>query len=296
MEMRIVELLKKVMSPVMLVVLFGSSSDALLAFQNESGITSEQVHKLTISELQNMPDKAEINKEIRVDFESTPLEEFIGDDSYQETVSGTIIDGRTGEPLPGVNILIEGTGTGTTTDISGFYTLTALTSNETLIVSFIGYETQSIPIDGRSEINIEMQSLMYRGDELVVVGYGVQRRSDISGSVGIVSRADLEQPTFNTLQSLRGKVAGVNVFTNSGSPTGSNRVIIRGVGTINASPDPLYVVDGVVMENIEFMNPNDIESIEVLKDATATAIYGARGANGVILITTARGADQGILV
>jgi TonB-dependent starch-binding outer membrane protein SusC len=296
MEMRIEELLKKVLSPVMLIVLCGSSSDALLAFQNESGITSELVHKLTISDLQKMPDKAEINKEIRVDFESTPLEEFIGDDMYQETVSGTIIDGRTGEPLPGVNILIEGTGTGTTTDISGFYTLTVLTSNETLIVSFIGYETQSIPIDGRSEINIEMQSLMYRGDELVVVGYGVQRRSDISGSVGIVSRADLEQPTFNTLQSLRGKVAGVNVFTNSGSPTGSNRVIIRGVGTINASPDPLYVVDGVVMENIEFMNPNDIESIEVLKDATATAIYGARGANGVILITTARGADQGILV
>jgi TonB-dependent starch-binding outer membrane protein SusC len=228
--------------------------------------------------------------------QANSFSEELTNDVYQQTVSGTIIDGRTGEPLPGVNILISGTGTGTTTDVSGNYELSVPTLNETLVVSYIGYETQNISIDGRTEINIEMQSSMYRGDELVVVGYGVQRRSDIAGSVGVVSREDLEQPAFNTLQSLRGKVAGVNIFTNSGSPTGSNRVIIRGVGTINASPDPLYVVDGVVMENIEFMNPNDIESIEVLKDATATAIYGARGANGVILITTQRGGDEGIVV
>ncbi|MFO7901566.1 MAG: TonB-dependent receptor plug domain-containing protein, partial [Pirellulaceae bacterium] len=129
--------------------------------------------------------------------------------------------------------------------------------------------------------DVELQTDIARLDDLVVVGYGVQRRSEITGSVGIVPADELTPSSFNALQGLRGKVAGVNIFTNSGSPSGSNRVIIRGTGSINASTEPLYIVDGVAMDNgINFLNPNDIESIEVLKDASATAIYGARGANG----------------
>jgi TonB-dependent starch-binding outer membrane protein SusC len=217
---------------------------------------------------------------------------------YQETVTGRVTDAAQGDPLPGVNVILEGTTTGTTTNIDGNFELPVPSLDETLVFSFIGYQSQTVEIDGRTEINIVLQQDVIAGEELVVVGYGVQRRSDITGSVGIASRDDLAQPTFNALQSLRGKISGVNIFTNSGSPTGSNRVIIRGTGSINASTDPLFVVDGVVMEDgLERMNPNDIESIEVLKDASATAIYGARGANGVVLITTERGGtDEAVIV
>ena len=207
-------------------------------------------------------------------------------------VSGTITE-EDGEPLIGVNVSVLGTTIGTSTNVDGEYTLSVPDSDVVLVFSYIGYQQQEIEVDGRSTIDVVLRPDTAQLDDLVVVGYGTQRRSDITGSVGIVPAEALEQPAFNTLQSLRGKVAGVNIFTNSGSPTGSNRVVIRGVGTINASSSPLYVVDGVVMENIDYINPNDIESIEVLKDASATAIYGSRGANGVILITSRRGAGVG---
>lgn len=226
-----------------------------------------------------------------------PIKSMTNEVIQEETIVGTVVDAETGETLPGVNILISGTEIGTSTDVSGNFELSVPSLNETLVVSYVGYQTQDVPINGRTEIDIEMQQATYSGEELIVVGYGTQRRSDIAGSVGVATSEQLEEiPSFNALQSLRGKVAGVNIFTNSGSPTGSNRVVIRGVGTINASPNPLYVVDGVAREGIEFMNPNDIESIEVLKDAAATSIYGARGANGVILITTERGGREGIEV
>ena len=212
-------------------------------------------------------------------------------------VSGTVTE-TSGEPLIGVNVSVLGTTIGASTNIDGEYTLSVPDPDGVLVFSYIGFQEQQIEIEGRTTIDVVLRLDTAQLDDLVVVGYGTQRRSEITGSVGIASRDQLEQPTFNTLQSLRGKVAGVNVFTNSGSPTGSNRVVIRGVGTINAATSPLYVVDGVVMENIDFINPNNIESIEVLKDASATAIYGARGANGVILITTQRGAsaDEGMVV
>lgn len=213
----------------------------------------------------------------------------------EHTVSGTVVDTEDA-PLPGVNVSVEGTSTGTVTDEDGEYTLAVPDDSGVLVFSYVGYETQEISIDGQSEVDVVLGLDTEQMDDLVVTGYGTQRRSEITGSVGMASSDDLEQPSFNTMQSLRGKVSGVNIFTNSGSPTGSNRVIIRGVGTINASTSPLYVVDGVVMENIDFLNPNDIESVEVLKDASATAIYGARGANGVILITTERGSDEALVV
>ena len=210
-------------------------------------------------------------------------------------VQGTVVDTE-GEPLIGVNVTVKGTTKGTVTNADGAFSLTVSDDTAVLVFSYVGFETMEVPLKGRNEIEVELQADMAQLDDLVVVGYGTQRKSEISGSVGIVSEEDLEQPSFNALEGLRGKVAGVNIFTNSGSPTGSNRVIIRGVGTINADTSPLYVVDGVVMENIDLINPNDIKSIEVLKDASSTAIYGARGANGVILVTTERGAQPGELV
>src|SRR5690625_5001688 len=215
----------------------------------------------------------------------------------QHQVSGTVVD-MDGEPMAGVNIAVQGTTTGTSTDSEGEFTLTVPDENSTLVFSFVGFDTQETPLDGRDFVEETLELDTAQLDDLVVVGDGTQRRSEITGSVGMVSMDDLEQPSVNALQSLRGKVAGVNIFTNSGSPTGSNRVVIRGVNTINASSEPLYVVDGVVLENIDLLNPNDIESVEVLKDASSTAIYGARGANGVILITTERGAsaEEGLIV
>jgi TonB-dependent starch-binding outer membrane protein SusC len=211
-------------------------------------------------------------------------------EEYFQDITGRVTDASTGEPLIGVTIMVVGTNTGTTTDADGTFTLSIPDDAQTLRVSYIGYLAQEISIGDQTQFDIELSADVAQLDDLVVVGYGVQRRSEITGSVGIVTADDLTPTSFNALQGLRGKVAGVNIFTNSGAPSGSNRVVIRGTGSLTASTDPLFVVDGVAMEDgINFLNPNDIESIEVLKDASATAIYGARGANGVVLVTTTRG-------
>ncbi len=217
---------------------------------------------------------------------------------YEQNITGKVTEQESGDGLPGVNVVVKGTTTGTVTDMDGNYSIIVSDEVNTLVFSSIGYITQEVAVNGRTVINIVLNEDVQSLKEVVVVGYGVQRKSEVTGSVGVVSGEVLEaQPSFNALQSLRGKISGVNVYTNSGSPTGSNRVIIRGIGTINASSEPLYVVDGVVMTDIETMNPNDIESIEVLKDASSAAIYGSRGANGVILVTTKRGSAQpGVVV
>lgn len=233
-----------------------------------------------------------LNKFFLHDAEKSLLEFIV----EQDVVSGTIIS-ETGEPVPGVNIIVKGTTQGTTSDIEGRYSLEA-PEDAILVYSFIGYVTQEIPVNQRSVIDVTLQSDVKQLEEVVVVGYGTQKRSDVTGSVGVVSAEEiLRAPVNNAIQGLQGRVAGVNVFLNSGSPTSSPRVVIRGVGTINSDSDPLYVVDGVVMEDVRFLNPNDIQSMEVLKDASSTAIYGSRGANGVILITTKRGGQtEGITV
>ncbi|CAN5410601.1 TonB-dependent receptor [soil metagenome] len=216
---------------------------------------------------------------------------------FQETVTGSVVDAQTGEPLIGVTVIVRGTSIGTTTDMDGMFSLDLPDDAEALIFSYIGYLRQEVPIDDQTQFDIELSSDVAALDDLVVVGYGTQRRSEITGSVGIVRGDDLTPTSFNALQGMRGKVAGVNIFTNSGAPAGSNRVVIRGTGSINASTDPLFIVDGVAMEDgINYLNPNDIESIEVLKDASSTAIYGARGANGVIMVTTTRGGSGESLI
>ncbi|MDR2119049.1 MAG: TonB-dependent receptor [Tannerellaceae bacterium] len=206
-----------------------------------------------------------------------------------KTVTG-IVTGSGGEPLIGANVIVKNAATGVTTDYDGRYTLSGVPEAAVLQISYIGYLTQEIPVAGQTLINIILKEDHLALEEVVVVGYGTQRKSDVTGSIAVATADDiLRSSSFNALAGLKGKASGVNIFTNSGQPGGASRVIIRGIGTINSSSNPLYVVDGVVMEEFEFLNPNDVERIEVLKDASATAIYGARGANGVLMVTTRRG-------
>ncbi|MDR8389801.1 TonB-dependent receptor [Aliifodinibius sp. S!AR15-10] len=208
----------------------------------------------------------------------------------QHTVSGTVTAESDGSTLPGVNILIQGTNQGTATGPNGQYKLTVPNASDTLVFSFIGFETQRVPVQGRSEINIVMSEMAVEaGEELVVVGYGVQQKSDLTGSISSVDSEDISKISTQSLtNALQGKVSGVRVTPTSGRPGDEPEVRIRGVGTLNNS-SPLYVVDGMLLDDISFLSPQDVESVEVLKDASATAIYGSRGANGVVLISTKEG-------
>lgn len=206
-----------------------------------------------------------------------------------------------------MNVLVKGTQIGTSTDIDGAYQLVAPTPNDTLVFSFVGFVEQEIPIEGRSVINVTMQEDDIALDEVVVIGYGEVQRRDLTGSVSSVTSESIERlPAPSTDQLLQGQVAGVHVTTNSSRPGGGTSVRIRGTGSITSGSEPLYVIDGVPIYNdnksvpgtggnrvapnpLAGINPQDIESIEVLKDASATAIYGSRGANGVVLITTKQG-------
>lgn len=213
-----------------------------------------------------------------------------------KTISGVVNDEF--GPVAGANVIIKGTTNGTMTDMDGNFTITNVPEGAVLQVSFIGYLTEELPVGNQTTFNVMLTEDSQALEEVVVVGYGVQRKSDVTGSIS-VTKADemLKQQSFSALDGLKGKAAGVNIFSNSGQPGGSSRVIIRGMSTINSSTDPLYVVDGVVMEDFKFVNPNDIERIEVLKDASSAAIYGARGANGVIMVTTKRGSkEEGVQV
>ena len=209
-------------------------------------------------------------------------------------VTGVVVDG-TGEPVIGANVVVKGTTNGTITDFDGNYTIEGVPADGILVFSYIGYLSQEIPVGNQSAINVTLKEDTQTLDEVVVVGYGTMKKSDVTGSISTAKGEDmLKAQNFSALDNLRGKAAGVNIFSNSSQPGAyGSRVVIRGQATINASSDPLYVVDGVVMENFYLMNPNDIESMEVLKDASAAAIYGARGANGVIMVTTKRGKKDG---
>ena len=209
------------------------------------------------------------------------------------SVSGTITDGE-GVTLPGVNVMVVGTTSGAISDGNGRFSITVPNENAVLQFSFVGYVTQNIMVGSRRTFDIVMADDASEIEELVVVGYGTQRRSDVTGSIAVVTSDDLlRTPTFSAIAGLKGVASGVNVFVNSGLPGGQQRIIIRGLSSITAVADPLFVVDGVIMEDFQFLNPNDIERIEVLKDASAAAIYGARGAAGVILVTTRRGEREG---
>ncbi|RYU89276.1 TonB-dependent receptor [Mucilaginibacter terrigena] len=204
------------------------------------------------------------------------------------TVKGKVSDAKTGEALIGVTVGVKGTTTGTQTDVNGAYTINAA-SNATLQVSYIGYTTQDIVISGRTSIDVRLQSATNELQGVVVVGYGTQRKLDVTGSVASVKGEDIsKQASTNAISSLQGKVAGVQI-TNNGSPGSSPEIRIRGLGTVYGNANPLYVVDGVWFDDISFLNPNDIENISILKDASSESIYGVRAANGVVLVTTKKG-------
>ena len=210
--------------------------------------------------------------------------------AQQTQISGTVSD-QNGAPVIGATVIVAGTTTGAVTDATGSFSL-SVQPNATLNISMLGYLTQEVQVAaGRTRYDITMRENIETLDDVIVIGYGSIKRSDVTGSVVSVNAEEMMKRNPTTLgQGLQGIAAGVSVFRNSGDPRGQTTIRIRGVATINNSADPLFVVDGVkVGRNIDFLNPNDVQSMEVLKDASATAIYGSEGANGVIMITTRRG-------
>jgi TonB-linked SusC/RagA family outer membrane protein len=222
-------------------------------------------------------------------------------------VSGTVTDSKDGSPLIGVTVLVKGTTTGTTTNFDGKYTI-RVDKNGTLVFSYMGYENQEFKVEGRTVINTSLVEQSLSLEEIVVVGYGTQRKRDVTGAIAKVESKDITSvPTPSFELGLQGKALGVQVITGSGMAGSGSVIRIRGVGSISAGGDPLYVVDGVAITQDYFIrgnsgamnnnplasiNPSDIESVEILKDAGSAGIYGSRGANGVILITTKRGKNK----
>ncbi|WP_016776596.1 SusC/RagA family TonB-linked outer membrane protein [Anaerophaga thermohalophila] len=222
---------------------------------------------------------------------------FVAMAQQQVTVTGKVTDSD-GGPLPGVNIVVVGTTEGTITDINGNYII-EVPGDAELRFNFIGFESQVIPVNNRTTINVTLQEDVQTLDEVVVVGYGQMKRSDLTGSVVSVSEDAIQQSVPTSIdQVLQGRAAGVQIQQNSGTPGGSSSIRIRGINSLNASNEPIFVVDGVIIDGstgsstenaLASINPNDIVSMDVLKDASATAIYGSRAANGVIIITTRQG-------
>src|SRR5690554_960466 len=208
------------------------------------------------------------------------------------TISGKVISAEDGQSIPGVNISVQNSTLGTVTNIDGDYSITVPDGNSTLIFSFIGYVSQTIPINGRSVIDVQLQSDVQGLDEVVVIGYGSVQKTDLTGSVGRVDVEDMiKAPVASFSEALAGRVAGVRVSGSDGQPGGGVNIVIRGAGSLTQSTSPLYVIDGFPIENLDptTLNPEDIESMTILKDASSTAVYGSRAANGVILIQTKRG-------
>lgn len=215
----------------------------------------------------------------------------------RELIKGTVKD-ETGSPLPGAAVLVKGTNTGTITDLEGNFSVD-VNSDAILVISYLGYTPKEVSVAGQSFLTIQLEPESSQLNEIVVVGYGTQKRSDVTGAIGSVKRESFNKGVItNPVDLLQGKVAGVNITSTSGEPGANQNVIIRGIGSLRSGTQPLYVLDGFLLDNsdtgiasnpLNFLNPNDIESIDVLKDASATALYGSRASNGVIVITTKKG-------
>lgn len=204
------------------------------------------------------------------------------------TVKGVIVD-ETDTPLIGATVQVKGTATGSITDFDGNYTIKA-NKGAVITFSYIGYKTQEIKFTGQSPLNVKMIPDNQTLDEVVVVGYGTMKRSDLTGSVASIAAKDVEGfKTSSVAGALGGQIAGVQITSTDGTPGAGFSINIRGVGTLTGDSSPLYIVDGFEVDDIDYLSNSDIESIEVLKDASSSAIYGARAANGVVLITTKSG-------
>ena len=218
--------------------------------------------------------------------------------SQQKTVTGKVTDQSDGSPLPGVTIKIQGSAAGTSTNSNGEYAL-KVTENAILVFSYVGYNELKLTFTGNTNLNAQLVSNNQKLDEIVVIGYGTTTKKDATGAVATVSAAQIKDlPVSSVDQKLKGQIPGVQISSTTGTPGGGTSIKIRGSGSIGAGDNPLFVVDGYPISNtsgqvsnpLNVINPNDIESITVLKDASSTAIYGSRGSNGVIVITTKQGA------
>jgi len=216
----------------------------------------------------------------------------------QGTVTGVVTNAQSGKPLPGVNIKVKGTTTGTTTNAKGHYSLSVSSLQDTLVFSYIGYKTKMVPIRGRTNVTVKLVSKTISGKQMVVIGYGKEQRQNITGAVSSVSGKQLkDEPTSSLAGALAGRLSGVSITKNQGGPGAGTRVRIRGTSSITQGNSPLYIVDGVqVNDALSTLSPSEIKSVTVLKDAAATAIYGARGSNGVVLITTKKGHNMPLKV
>ena len=208
--------------------------------------------------------------------------------SQTKTVTGTVSDNM--GPMPGVNVLVKGTTNGVVTDFDGEFTIDDVSNDDTLVFSYIGFVSQEVPVGTQTEINITLSEDTQALDEVVVVGYGTQKKSNVIGSVTSVEVEEATNvPTTNVSEMLRGRAAGVQVNLGDARPGGTSNIIIRGNVSVDGGNSPLIIVDGLPFDNLNDVAPDDIANIEILKDASSTAIYGSRASNGVILVTTKRG-------
>ena len=206
-----------------------------------------------------------------------------------KSVSGTVLDG-TGMSVIGASVMVKGTGNGTITDMDGKFVLSNVPEDATLEISFVGYKSQHLSVKGKTTFNVTLEEDTEMLDEVVVVGYGTVKKANVVGSIAKVNAEAIEdRPVTRVEQALQGQMAGVSVRSTSGAPGSDITINVRGAASINGESTPLYVVDGVPIDNLSGINPNDIESIDVLKDAASASIYGSRGSNGVVLITTKKG-------
>lgn len=262
-------------------------------------------------------DIVDVNRKVSVELKSKQLREFFDDilkpmgidfkvidnqqillyltpaDGRQNIVVSGVVNGEDGLPVPGATVRIKGSSVGTSTSVDGKFNLSVPDKNAVLVISFIGYQQQEVVVGEQTHITVKLAAENSKLNEVVVVGYGTQRKKDITGAVSVV-KADAfdSRPIVSAAAGLQGQAAGVTVTAPSGKPGAGLNISIRGNTSLTASNDPLFVVDGVIVPNIDFLNPSDIESFSVLKDASSAAIYGASGANGVVLVTTKKGTSQ----
>src|SRR5450759_641949 len=217
--------------------------------------------------------------------------------SQNLTVKGTVTDSQTGEALIGVNVVIKGTLTGITTDVNGQYILNNCPQNAILTFSYISYASVDVEVNGKSVVDVKLESSLSKLDEVVVIGYGTAKKKDLTGSVSSVQGKDIARiPVSTAAEALTGRMAGVQIVTTEGSPDADIKIRVRGGGSITQDNSPLYIVDGCPVSSISDIPGSTIQSMDVLKDASSTAIYGARGANGVIIVTTKGGTEGKVKV
>lgn len=253
------------------------------AFLNEILISHRIGHKVINDKIVLFPGSSEM-------VATSELETTYSNHKPDRIITGVVTNEK-GEPVSNATIIVKGTNLGTETDENGLFRVDVPQDNAVLIISYTGYDSQEIAIEGRTQINVSLQLSNNTLNDVVVVGYGTQRQRNVTGAIASVGTREIKSVAVTGFdQALQGRMAGVQVTQNSGEPGGSVSIRIRGVGSINSSSEPLYVVDGIPLTgSINSINPNDIERIDVLKDASSAAIYGSRGSNGVVLITTKRG-------